>query len=150
MIGRGAEETALVRHSARTIMALANADVPIMSVVVRKAYGLAFYVMGSDAFEPDLLVGWPTAEFGGMGLEGAVRLAMRKELDAIADPEQREQTLRAMVAYAEERGKAINMASYLEIDGVIDPADTRGWLLRGLKAAPSGERRAERRFVDTW
>ena len=74
MIGPGAEQTALVRHSARTLMALANADVPVMSIILRKAYGLGYYVMGSDAFEPDLLLGWPTAEFGGMGLEGAVNI----------------------------------------------------------------------------
>ena len=87
MIGPGAEQTALVRHSARTLMALASADVPIMSVVLRKAYGLGYYVMGSDAFEPDLLLGWPTAEFGGMGLEGAVNIVFREEIEAAADEE---------------------------------------------------------------
>ena len=89
MIGTAAEATALVRHSARTLMALGNTDVPMLSIILRKAYGLGYYVMGSDAFQPDLLLGWPTAEFGGMGLEGAVNIVHREELDAAADDEER-------------------------------------------------------------
>ena len=84
-----------------------------------------------------------------MNLEGAVRLAMKKELAAIEDPAARDQTFQSMVAYAYERGKAINMASYLEIDGVIDPAETRTWLARGLASAAPEAPRA-RRFLDTW
>jgi acetyl-CoA carboxylase carboxyltransferase component len=86
-----------------------------------------------------------------MGIEGSIRLGYRKELEAITDPDERKLRFDAMVAAAYANGQAINMASYLEIDDVIDPAQTRGWIMRGLKAAPAaaaGERR--RRFVDTW
>src|SRR5262249_4978401 len=99
---------------------------------------------------PFFTVSWPTGEFGGMNLEGAVRLGMRKELDAIEDPAAREQAFQAMVALAYERGKAINMASLLELDAVIDPAETRGWILRGLRSVPAVPRGDEGRAVDTW
>jgi acetyl-CoA carboxylase carboxyltransferase component len=85
-----------------------------------------------------------------MNLEGAVRLAMRKELEAIEDPAAREQTFQSMVAFAYDRGKAINMASLLELDAVIDPIETRGWILRGLKSAPSAKTGRGRRIVDAW
>jgi acetyl-CoA carboxylase carboxyltransferase component len=93
-------------------------------------------------------VAWPTGEFGGMGLEGAVRLGLKKQLAAEADPAAREQLFQTAVAWAYERGKAINTASYLEIDGVIDPAETRAWLVRGLLATPPVP--PARRFIDTW
>src|SRR5437868_12791953 len=85
--------------------------------------------MAGGGFKAGLFcVGWPTSEFGGMGLEGAVRLGMRRELDAIDDPEQRERAFDAAVSAAYEHGQGLNMASYGEIDDVIDPADTRRWL----------------------
>jgi acetyl-CoA carboxylase carboxyltransferase component len=149
MVGPKAESTALVRHASRMFVAAASLRVPLFTVVLRKGYGLGAQAMAGGHFHsPFFTVSWPTGEFGGMGLEGAVRLGMRKELEAVADPKQREEMFQAMVAVAYERGKAINMASLLEIDGVIDPADTRMWLLRGLKSAPSSRR--ERRFIDTW
>jgi len=97
-------------------------------------------------------VAWPTGEFGGMNLEGAVRLGMRRELDAIADPEQREREFQAMVERMYEHGKAINTASHFEIDDVIDPADSRRWITSMLASAPPIEsRRGKKRpNVDTW
>ena len=101
--------------------------------------------------EPFFAVAWPTGEFGGMGLEGAVRAGFRKELEAMKEPQEREALYEKLVALAYERGKAINMASYLEIDAVIDPADTRRWITEGLKAAPAERtKRAGHDFVDTW
>jgi acetyl-CoA carboxylase carboxyltransferase component len=105
---------------------------------------------GGHFHAPFFTISWPTGEFGGMNLEGAVRLAMRKELEAIEDPATREETFKAMVAATYERGKAINMASLLEIDAVIDPAETRAWILRGLRSVPKAARTGKRRVIDTW
>jgi acetyl-CoA carboxylase carboxyltransferase component len=149
MVGPKAESTALVRHASRMFVAAASLRVPLFTVVLRKGYGLGAQAMAGGHFHaPFFTVAWPTGEFGGMGLEGAVRLGMRKELEAVVDPKQRDEMFQAMVAVAYERGKAINMASLLELDSVIDPADTRKWLLRGIKSAPTSRR--ERRFIDTW
>ncbi|PKQ01435.1 MAG: hypothetical protein CVT73_23440, partial [Alphaproteobacteria bacterium HGW-Alphaproteobacteria-12] len=93
---------------------------------------------------------WPTGEFGGMGLEGAVRLGYRREMEAIEDPEERDAFYRKMVDRYYENGKATNMASFLEIDAVIDPAETRHWIVRGLKSLPSMEAKPSRAFIDTW
>jgi acetyl-CoA carboxylase carboxyltransferase component len=96
-------------------------------------------------------VSWPTGEFGGMGLEGAVKAGFKKELAAIEDPEKREALYSQLVAQLYARGKAINMASYLEIDAVIDPADTRKWIMQGLKSVPAGQtREKDDFFVDPW
>jgi acetyl-CoA carboxylase carboxyltransferase component len=101
--------------------------------------------------EPFFTAAWPTGEFGGMGLEGAVKAGFKKELEAVADPGEREALYQRLVAELYERGKAINMAAHLEIDAVIDPADTRTWILRGLKSC-AAERPGEtaRDFVDPW
>ncbi|HEX4340033.1 MAG TPA: hypothetical protein VH062_29195 [Polyangiaceae bacterium] len=85
-----------------------------------------------------------------MNLEGAVKLAMKKELAAIENETDREQMFQTMVAFAYERGKAINMASLLELDAVIDPAETRTWLVRGLRSVPPRSRETRRRFIDAW
>jgi acetyl-CoA carboxylase carboxyltransferase component len=149
MVGPPAESTALVRHVSRMFVTAASLSVPLFTVVLRKGYGLGAQAMAGGQFHaPFFNVSWPTGEFGGMGLEGAVRLSLRKQLDAIEDPDAREQMFRGAVAFAYERGKALNMAALLEIDGVIDPADTRSWILRGLKSAPRVE--PKRRFIDTW
>jgi acetyl-CoA carboxylase carboxyltransferase component len=150
MVGPKAETTALVRHVSRMFVAAASLEVPFFTVVLRKGYGLGAQAMAGGHFHaPFFTVSWPSGEFGGMGIEGAIRLAMRKQLDAITDPTQREQAFQTMVDAAYERGKAISMASYLELDGVIDPADTRAWILRGLKSVPP-PRTDRRRFIDTW
>jgi len=129
MVGPDAERTATVRHFARMFLTGANLTVPTGTVVLRKGYGLGAQAMAAGSFKaPVFCVGWPTAEFGAMGLEGAVKLGMRRELEAIDDPAERERSYQAMVAAAYDRGSAINMASYFEIDDVIDPADTRRWV----------------------
>jgi acetyl-CoA carboxylase carboxyltransferase component len=129
MVGPDAERTATVRHFARMFLTGANLTVPTGTVVLRKGYGLGAQAMAAGSFKaPVFCVGWPTAEFGAMGLEGAVKLGMRRELGAIDDPAERERSYQAMVAAAYDRGSAISMASYFEIDDVIDPADTRRWV----------------------
>jgi acetyl-CoA carboxylase carboxyltransferase component len=154
MVGPQAERTATVRHFARMFVTGANLSVPTGTVVLRKGYGLGAQAMAAGGFKaPRFTIGWPTSEFGAMGLEGAVRLGMRRELDAIEDPADRERAFEAAVAAAYERGQGINMAAYGEIDDVIDPADTRRWIST-LFDEGSGEwwkRPGKRRpNVDTW
>ena len=118
-----------VRHFARMFLGGANVSVPTGTIVLRKGYGLGAQAMAGGGFKAPLFtVAWPTSEFGAMGLEGAVRLGMRRELDAIEDEQQRERVFEQMVAAAYERGEGVNMAAYGEIDDVIDPADSRRWI----------------------
>lgn len=125
-------------------------SVPLIAVVLRKGYGLGAMAMcGGDAKAPLATVAWPTGEFGGMGLEGYVRLGYRNELAAIADPQDREAHFQELVDSLYERGKALNVASVHEVDNVIDPADTRRHLSQLLRAAhiptePAG------RYLDAW
>jgi acetyl-CoA carboxylase carboxyltransferase component len=153
MVGPDAERTATVRHFSRMFVTGAALSVPVGTVVLRKGYGLGAQAMAAGGFkQPTFTVGWPTSEFGGMGLEGAVRLGMRRELEAIEDEGERQRTYEAMVAMAYERGRGISMAEYGEIDDVIDPAETRRWVDL-LFEAGSGEwwRRPPRRsMIDTW
>lgn len=150
MVGPQAEKTALVRHVSRMFIAAGGLSVPVFTIVLRKGYGLGAQAMAGGHFHaPFFTFAWPTGEFGAMNLEGAVRLSMRRELEAMSDDEARAAAVKAMVGIAEERGKAINVASLFELDAVIDPADTRGVLLRGLAAAPPRRRRG-RRLVDAW
>ncbi len=153
MVGPEAEKTALVRHVCRMFVTAANIDIPFFTVVLRKGYGLGAQAMAGGGFHAQTFtISWPTGEFGGMGLEGAVRLGFRKELEAVADPVEREKLFQSMVAKSYEVGKATNIASVLEIDQVIDPVDTRHWIVRGLDSCPRPERRAGRKrpFVDSW
>jgi acetyl/propionyl-CoA carboxylase alpha subunit len=153
MVGPDAERTAMVRRVSRMFVIGASMSIPFLTIILRKGYGLGAQAMAAGSFHtPVLTASWPSGEFGGMGLEGAVRLGFRKELEAVADPKERAALFDSMVAAAYERGKAANMASYLEIDAVIDPAETRQWILRGLAATqidpkPKGRKR---NFVDTW
>ncbi|MGE0421846.1 MAG: carboxyl transferase domain-containing protein [Reyranellaceae bacterium] len=153
MVGPEYEKTALVRHCCRTYVVGANVTVPTFTVVIRKAYGLGALGMAGGSFHASIFsIAWPTGEFGGMGLEGQVKLGRRKELAAITDPAERLATYERYVAEMYERGKALNTASLFELDDVIDPADTRRWIVAGLKSAPppaprTGKKRA---FVDTW
>ncbi|REJ76682.1 MAG: carbamoyl-phosphate synthase large subunit [Acidobacteria bacterium] len=153
MVGPETEKTAIVRHCSRLFVIGASMTVPVMTVVLRKGYGLGAQAMAAGSFKAPLFtVAWPTGEFGGMGLEGAVKLGYRKELAAIDDPAERKATFERMVAESYERGKAINTASHLEVDDVIDPADTRHWISRGLASVPAPPRREgkKRPCVDTW
>ena len=154
MVGPAAERTATVRHFSRLFVIGANLQVPTGTIVLRKGYGLGAQAMAGGGFKaPQFAVGWPTSEFGAMGLEGAVRLGMRRELEAIEDEAERQRVFEATVAAAYERGKGVSMASYGEIDDVIDPADSRRWIAT-LFEDGSGEwrRREEKRRpnVDTW
>jgi acetyl-CoA carboxylase carboxyltransferase component len=129
MVGPEAERTGTVRHFARMFLGGANLSVPTGTIVLRKGYGLGAQAMAGGGFHAPLFtVAWPTSEFGGMGLEGAVRLGMRRELDAIEDEQERERVFAQMVAAAYEHGRGLNMAAYGEIDDVIDPADSRRWI----------------------
>jgi acetyl-CoA carboxylase carboxyltransferase component len=154
MVGPEAERTATVRHFARLFVTGANIEVPCGTVVLRKGYGLGAQAMAGGSFKaPRFTVGWPTAEFGGMGLEGAVRLGMRRELEAIEDPEERDRVFQATVAAAYEHGRGLNMAAYGEIDDAIDPADTRRWVATLFDPPTEDWRRrpAKRRpNIDAW
>jgi len=153
MVGPEVEKTAVVRHAARMFVTSANIDVPLMTVVTRKGYGLGAHAMAGGSFKaPLFIVTWPTGEFGGMGLEGAVKLGYRKELQAIEDPAERAETYERMVAESYSKGKAVNQASHFEVDDVIDPADTRKWIVAGLLAVPEAlPRKGKKRpNIDTW
>jgi acetyl/propionyl-CoA carboxylase alpha subunit len=153
MVGPEAEKTAAVRRTCRMLVTAASLEVPLFLVVLRKAYGLGAMAMaGGHMHAPFFTVAWPSGEFGAMGLEGAVQLAFKKQLNAIADPVQREALLRKMADGLREQGKAINVASQLEIDNVIDPTETRSLLARGLRSLPTTrrERGPRRPFIDTW
>src|SRR5207344_1392568 len=137
MVGPEIEKQALVRHAARMFVIGASVSVPFFTIVLRKSYGLGAMAMAGGSFKaPFFAVSWPTGEFGGMGLEGAVKLGYRNELAAIADPVERKRTYDEKVAAMYEQGKALNTAALFEIDDVIDPADTRRWIMAGLRSAP--------------
>ncbi len=149
MVGPEVEATAQVRHVSRLFVTAASLRVPTFSVVLRKGYGLGAMGMTAGGFHaPVFTVAWPTGEFGAMGLEGAVRLGFRKELEALPEGAERDALFAKLLAKSYANGEAMHMAATLEIDAVIDPADTRAWLARGLasaQVAPLGHR-----FVDTW
>ena len=152
MVGPEAETTALVRHASRLFLAGAALTVPFMTVVLRKGYGLGAQAMAGGSFRAPLMtVAWPTGEFGGMGLEGAVKLAYRKELEAIDDEEARKAQFNAMVAEAYERGTALNTATYFEVDDVVDPATTRALVAAVILHSGDSPAAAPRcRYVDSW
>ena len=152
MVGPDVEATALVRHCSRLFVTGANLSVPVISIVLRKSYGLgAQAMMGGSTKAPLACIAWPTGEFGGMGLEGAVRLGYRKELDACADDAARDALFHELVDRLYEKGKALSIAEYFEIDDVIDPADTRRWLSAILESAPPrAAGSSPRPNIDTW
>jgi acetyl/propionyl-CoA carboxylase alpha subunit/acetyl-CoA carboxylase carboxyltransferase component len=153
MVGPEVEKTALVRHCSRLFVTGANLSVPFGTIVLRKAYGLGAQAMAGGSFHAGTFaISWPTGEFGGMGLEGAVKLGYRKELEAIADPAERRALFDKMVAAAYARGKALSTATYFEVDEVIDPADSRRWIATALldaKPRPRNEHK-KRPNIDTW
>ncbi|SOY48954.1 acetyl-CoA carboxylase family protein [Cupriavidus taiwanensis] len=154
MVGPEVEARAQVRHVSRMFVIGAKLRVPFLAVVLRKGYGLGAMAMAAGGFRaPSFTVSWPTGEFGGMGLEGAVRLGFRKELEALPAGPQRDALYQQLVAQMYERGHAINAAAALELDAVIDPAATRQWLVSGLDAGAADPQRSQRpirAFVDAW
>ena len=155
MVGPKDEATGLVRHASRLLVAGAAMRAPLIAVVLRRAYGLGAQAMVAGSLhEPLLTVAWPSAHLGPMGLEGAVRLALRKELEEIAEGPERERRVRELTAAARENAQALNAAQLFEIDDVIDPAQTRGLIAATLAAADGTGTTAlgagSHRFVDTW
>jgi acetyl-CoA carboxylase carboxyltransferase component/biotin carboxylase len=153
MVGPEIEKTGLVRHASRLFVVGGSLTVPFMTIVLRKGYGLGAQAMAGGSFKaPIFTVAWPTGEFGGMGLEGAVKLGYRNELAAETDPEKRKALFDTMVKRMYDHGKAVSTATHFEIDDVIDPADSRHWIARALAAAPPPLPRAgkKRPCVDTW
>jgi acetyl/propionyl-CoA carboxylase alpha subunit/acetyl-CoA carboxylase carboxyltransferase component len=153
MVGPEIEKRALVRHAARLFIVGASLTVPFCTIVLRKGYGLGAMAMAGGSFKAPLFtVAWPTGEFGGMGLEGAVKLGFRKELAAVADPAARRALFDTMVERMYRHGKAVNAASHFEIDDVIDPAESRRWIGSALAALPnpSPRRRKKRPCIDAW
>ena len=154
MVGPEAERSATVRHFSRMFLTGANLSIPVGAVVLRKGYGLGAQAMAGGGYKaPEFVIGWPTSEFGAMGLEGAVRLGLRRELEAIEDPGERQAAYEAAVAAAYERGQGLNMAAYGEIDDVIDPADTRRWiatLFGGERSRPGHLAGKRRPHIDSW
>ncbi len=150
MVGPECESTAMVRHSSRMFITGSRIEVPIFTIFLRKAYGLGAMAMAGGSFhESQFSIAWPTAEFGAMGLEGAVKLGFKKELEATENIQAKQQLYETLVKKAYHQGKAIKAASKLEFDEVIDPKDTRQWILSGLlmmanQIKPSG------RMVDSW
>ncbi len=153
MVGPEVEKTALVRHAARMFVTGASVTVPIFTIILRKAYGLGAQAMAGGSFKaPFFTVSWPTGEFGGMGLEGAVKLGYRNELAAIDDPVKRKALYDEMVDRMYQHGKATNTASHFEIDDVIDPIASRDWIMAALRSMPPSPARAEKKrpSIDAW
>jgi acetyl-CoA carboxylase carboxyltransferase component len=153
MVGPEVEERAQVRHVSRMFVAAASLRVPYFTVVLRKGYGLGAMAMAGGGFHtPFLTAAWPTGEFGGMGLEGAVRLGFRRELEAVENPREREALYQRLVAQSYEKGKALNMASHFEIDAVVDPMETRQWILGALRSLPANATSNSQRHpsLDPW
>jgi acetyl/propionyl-CoA carboxylase alpha subunit/acetyl-CoA carboxylase carboxyltransferase component len=153
MVGPEIEKTALVRKNSRLFLIGANLTVPMMSVIVRKSYGIAALAMtGASISTSMFVVAWPTAEFGGMGLEGSVKLGYRNELAAIADPAERKAKFDEMVARAYANGRALPAAAGFGVDDVIDPADTRRWIMAALRSVPPAPPRTEKKlkWIDAW
>ena len=153
MVGPEIEHTGLVRHSSRMFIVGANISVPFFTIVLRKAYGLGAIAMAAGSYKaPYFTVAWPTGEFGGMGLEGAVKLGYRKELEAIEEADERLEAYEEMVAREYDKGKAVNNANTFDIDDTIDPADSRWWvssLLASVRQTPrTGTKKG--RFIDAW
>lgn len=154
MVGPDAETRANVRHFSRMFLVGASLNTPYLSVILRKAYGLGAMAMAGGSFHESsqMTLSWPSGEFGAMGLEGAARLGFRKELEAIEDPDAREARYREIVDGMYEAGKAVNIAPYLSIDSVIDPAETRAMLVAGLSAIPQAHlpKSSKRPMIDAW
>ena len=135
MVGPASEEQAAVRRMAQLFIAGAKLTTPLVTIFLRKGYGLGAMAMAGGSFhKPIYSASWPSGEFGGMGLEGAVRLGYKKELEAVTEGEERDALFNQLVDKMYERGKATEAAAHLEIDAVIDPADTRAVIVRAFES----------------
>ena len=135
MVGPASEEEAAVRRMAQLFIAGAKLTTPLVTIFLRKGYGLGAMAMAGGSFhKPIYSASWPSGEFGGMGLEGAVRLGYKKELEAVTEGEERDALFNQLVDKMYERGKATEAAAHLEIDAVIDPADTRAVIVRAFES----------------
>ncbi len=152
MVGPDVEEAAQVRHVSRMFVVGASLTVPFGTIVLRKGYGLGAQAMAGGSFKsPAFCVAWPTGEVGGMGLEGAVRLGFRRELEEIGDPDERERVFNEMVDRAYANGRALNAASFYELDDVIDPADSRRWITAAFGSwSPPARVTKKRPCIDAW
>lgn len=151
MVGPEVEARAQVRHVSRMFLTAAKLRVALLGVTLRKGYGLGAMAMAGGGFRSaNFVISWPTGEFGPMGLEGAVTLGFKKELEAVPDGPERKALFDKLVAHAYERGHAISTAAAVEIDAVIDPAQTRKWIVQGIASADIRRRRERRSFVDAW
>jgi acetyl-CoA carboxylase carboxyltransferase component len=151
MVGPDVEKTGLVRHSARMLVHLAAATVPKFTVILRKFYGMGGVLMGSKIFNPNLIIGWPTAEWGAMGMEGAASLIYRNELAAAPDEATRQRLLVEFTADLKRRSTGIEVAGKFEIDDIIDPVDTRRFLAQALATVPTPPlRQVRKHVVDPW
>ncbi|MGK0366471.1 MAG: acetyl-CoA carboxylase carboxyltransferase component [Saprospiraceae bacterium] len=149
MVGPDHEKTAMVRHTSRMFVNAAALQVPVLTVILRKAYGLGAMAMAGGSLHASFFtIAWPTAEFGAMGLEGAVKLGFKKEMDAVTDPIEKQALYDKLVKTAYRKGKAVNAAHALEFDEVIDPAETREYLVAALESIPKST--GSGRFIDTW
>ncbi len=153
MVGPEVERTALVRHAARLFNTGANMSVPMFGLILRKAYGLGVQAMcGGSSMFPTFMAAWPTAEFAGMNIEGMVKLGYRQELIDIENPDERKKFYDDMVAERYEKAKAIYAGTFFGIDDVIDPAESRRWIVAGMAAQPPVEPRIGKKkaYIDTW
>ncbi|MEM6726718.1 MAG: carboxyl transferase domain-containing protein, partial [Bacteroidota bacterium] len=152
MVGPDAEKGGTVRHASRLFVLGSTLKVPYFSVILRKGYGLGAMAMTAGTFHGSVFtVAWPSGEFGAMGLEGAVRLGFKKEIEQAGDLVAQMEMYEKLVAKMYQRGKGINLASYLEIDDVIDPKDTRSWIITGLDSIPREQyEKGSGRILDTW
>lgn len=152
MVGPEYEQTGLVRHTSRMFLAAASLRVPILTIVLRKAYGLGAMAMAGGSFHRSFFtIAWPTGEFGAMGLEGAVKLGFKKELEAANSPQERQALYDKLVQGAYRKGKAVNAATVMEFDEVIDPKDSRKWILQALESIPSKTSLISKsRYIDSW
>jgi len=152
MVGPEIEKRAQVRHVCRMFVIGSHLTVPYFTVVLRRGYGLGAMAMARGGFhESFFTAAWPTGEFGAMGIEGAIKAGFKKELAAVDDEKEREKLYEQLVGELYKQGKALNIAAYVEIDSVIDPADTRKWIMQGIKSVPSDQHRKPRHsFIDPW
>jgi acetyl-CoA carboxylase carboxyltransferase component len=132
MVGTKVEQQGIIRHGAKMLYATANATVPKVTIVLRKAYGAGYYVMCGRAFEPDVIVAWPSAEISVMGAEGAVEIVMRKQVEEADDPAAKKAEL--IEAYRKIIDVYIAAGNDM-IDDVIDPRETRPTICRALEMA---------------